>query len=93
MGKIYEDAADGVTIFFLLFLYGLSIIPLSLVFTSSFNQATHASFIGCMAIVILSLPNYINFNVDTSAGVKWLTSLLSPVALALGFVEVCALRA
>ena len=91
--KIYGDTADGVIIFFLLFLYGLSIITLSFVFTSFFNQATDAILFGFRAIIILSVPNYIHFNMDTSVGVKWLTSLLSPVALGLGLVEVCALRA
>ena len=93
MVKIYGDTADGVIIFFLLFLYGLSIIALSFVFTSFFNQATDAILFGFRAIIILSVPNYIHFNMDTSVGVKWLTSLLSPVALGLGLVEVCALRA
>ena len=89
--KIYGDT-DGVIIFLLLFLYGLSIITLSFVFTPFFNQAKNAGFFGYMAIIILSLPNYIHLNVDTSVGVKWLTSLLSPVALGLGLTEVCALR-
>lgn len=31
-------------------------------------------------------------NVDTPVGVKWLTALISPVALELGLSEVCVLR-
>ena len=92
MVKIYGDT-DGVIIFLLLFLYGLSIITLSFVFTPFFNQAKNAGFFGYMAIIILSLPNYIHLNVDTSVGVKWLTALISPVALGLGLTEVCVLRA
>ena len=79
-------------IFLLLFLYGLSIITLSFVFTIFLNQEKHV-FFGFIAIIILNVSNYIHLHVDTSVGVKWLTALISPVALGLGLTEVCVLRA
>ena len=91
MFKIYGNT-DGVIIFLLLFLYGLSIITLSFVFTIFLNQEKHV-FFGCIAIIILNASNYIHLHVDTSVGVKWLTALISPVALGLGLTEVCVLRA
>ena len=88
--KIYGDT-DGVIIFLLLFLHGLSIIALSFVFALFLNQEKYA-FLSCMAIIIFSVSGYIYPNVDTSVGVKWLTALISPVALELGLSEVCVLR-
>ena len=93
--KIFGDA-NYLIIFLLLFLYGLSIITLSFVFTSFMNQAKDTVIIqtlsGFMAIIILIHLNYIHIYVDTSVVVKWLTSLSTPVALGLGLTEVCVLR-
>ena len=89
--KIYGDT-DSVIIFFLLLLYGLSIITLSFVFTLFPDHANNIIMHGLMVIIAFAPLNDIILYVDTSAGVKWLISLLSPVALGLGIKEVCVLR-
>lgn len=88
MIKIFGDTND-VIILLLLFLYGLSIIALSFVFALFLNQEKYA-FLSCMAIIIFMVSIYPNVN--KSVGVKWLTALISPVALELGLSEVCVLR-
>ena len=89
--KIHGET-DGAIIFFLLFLYGLSTITLSFVFIPLFNQPKSACFIFGVINIIISSSIHIHLHVDTSDGVKWLTSLLSPIALWLGLTEVCVLR-
>ena len=88
MIKIFGDT-NGVIILLLLFLYGLSIIALSFVFALFLNQEKYA-FLSCMAIIIFIVSIYPI--ADTSVRVKWLTVLISPVALELGLSEVCVLR-
>ena len=89
--KIYGET-NGVIIFFLLFLYGLSNITLSFVFIpllNQFNELKPAFFIFCVIAIITSSLIYIHHHADESFGVKWLTSLLSPVAFWLGRTAVC----
>ena len=88
MIKIFGDTND-VIILLLLFLYGLSIIALSFVFALFLNQEKYA-FLSCTAIIIFIVST--KPKVDTPVGVKWLTALISPVALELGLLQVCVLR-
>ena len=89
--KIYGDT-DSVIIFFLLFFYGLSIITLSFVFALLLDHENNIIIHGFIIIIAFSNLNNIILYMDTSVGMKWLISLLSPVALRLGIKEVCVLR-
>ena len=75
----------------LLFLYGLSIIAWSLVLASLINKAEHAAFMYYMTAIIFNVAS-IYLSVDTPFLLNLLASLLSPVALGLGLVEVRVLK-
>lgn len=80
--KIYGDS-QYVIIFLILFLFGLSIITLSFLFTIFFKKAKTAGMAGSLGTILLSLLSLLHIYLDTSNAVKWLTCLLSPVALSL----------
>ena len=61
---------------------------MSFMFTPIFTKARTAGMAGSLATLLFSILSLIHVYVDTSNAVKWLTSLLSPVALSLGLTSV-----
>ena len=75
--------SDYLIIFFIFFLYGLSIESLAFCLTPLFKKAKTAGMAGSLATMLLGTLSLLHIYVKTSNGVKWLTCLLSPVALSL----------
>ncbi|XP_065066088.1 cholesterol transporter ABCA5-like [Rhopilema esculentum] len=79
---LYGDS-DYFIIFLIFFFYGLSIETLTFVLTPLFKKGRTAGSAGSMATIVLGTLSFLHVYVSTSNAVKWLTGLLSPVALSL----------
>ena len=79
---LYGDS-DYFIIFLIFFFYGLSIETLTFVLTPLFKKGRTAGSAGSMATIVLGTLSFLHVYVRTSNAVKWLTGLLSPVALSL----------
>ena len=82
VATLFGDS-DYFIIFIIFFLYGLSIEALAFVLTPLFDKGRSAGSAGSLATLVLSTLGLLHIYLKTSNGVKWLTGLLSPVALSL----------
>ena len=76
--------AHFMAVFLLLYTYSLSIIAMAFMLTPFFNKARTAASFGCLLTTLTSLLVVPMLALDANAPIKWLGSLSSPTALALG---------
>ena len=87
LGNIFSNS-NYIVIVIICYLYGLSIITMSFMFTPFFKSAKSAGLFASLVTTILSTIAIPLVLVEVSNVVKWLLSLFSPTAFALALYEV-----
>ena len=87
LGNIFSNS-NYIVIVIICYLYGLSIITMSFMFTPFFKSAKSAGLFASLVTTILATIAIPLVLVEVSSVVKWLLSLFSPTAFALALYEV-----
>ena len=87
LGNIFSNS-NYIVIVIICYLYGLSIIAMSFMFTPFFKSAKSAGLFASLVTTILATIAIPLVLVEVSNVVKWLLSLFSPTAFALALYEV-----
>ena len=85
--KLFGDSSF-LLVLIIMILYGLSIETLAFMFTPMFQKAKTAAMVASFATILMSVISLVHGMLKTSNAIKWITSLLSPIALSLALREV-----